>query len=173
MGDTRVDRGEESTRQLYHEHADALLSYVLYLMHGDREPAEDIVQETLLRAWNHRDRLPAESRRPWLFTTARHLVIDSYRARRARPAEQPLELVDPAVGDEDIDAALDSVVVADALRALSPEHRSVLFDCYYRGRTAAQIAAARGLPPGTVRSRIHYALRALRLALQERGVNPR
>ncbi|HET8589922.1 MAG TPA: sigma-70 family RNA polymerase sigma factor [Nakamurella sp.] len=171
MGDTRLDRGEELTRELYQEHGDALLSYVLRLMHGAREPAEDIVQETLLRAWNHRDQLPPQARRPWLFTTARHLVIDAYRARRARPAEQPLELVDPAVGDEGIEAALDSVVLTAALQALSPEHRSVLFDCYYRGRTAAQIAAARGLPPGTVRSRIHYALRALRLALQERGVS--
>jgi RNA polymerase sigma-70 factor (ECF subfamily) len=171
MGDTRLDRGEELTRELYREHADALLCYVQRLMHGDREPAEDIVQETLLRAWNHRDEVPIEARRPWLFTTARHLVIDRYRARRARPAEQPIDLIDPPVGDQSIDAALDAVVLADALRALSPEHRSVLFDCYYRGRTAAQIAAARGLPPGTVRSRIHYALQALRLALQERGVN--
>jgi RNA polymerase sigma-70 factor (ECF subfamily) len=62
------------------------------------------------------------------------------------------------------------VLLTDALNALSAEHRAVLFDCYYRGQTAAQIAAARGLPPGTVRSWIHYGLRALRLALQERGV---
>ena len=81
------------------------------------------------------------------------------------------ELIDVAGEDDGLDAALDTVLLTDALRALSSEHRAVLFDSYYRGRTAAQIAAARGLPSGTVRSRIHYALRALRLALQERGVD--
>lgn len=171
MGHPQLGRDEELSRALYREHAGALLSYVTRLMNGDRQLAEDIVQETLLRAWTHADRLPADAQRPWLFTTARHLVIDAYRARNARPAEASAELLDAAVAHDELDAALDAVLVTDALHALSAEHRSVLFDCYYRGNTAAQIAAARGLPPGTVRSRIHYALRALRLALQERGVS--
>jgi len=101
-------------------------------------------------------------------------VIDAHRARRSRPAEVAAELMQMTMqtpGDDDLDAALDSVLVADALRTLSPEHRDVLFDSYYRGETARQIAAARGIPAGTVRSRMHYALKALRLALHERGVN--
>ena len=171
MRDTQVSRDEELSRALYDEHAGALLAYVQRLMHGDRQLAEDVVQETLLRAWQHAGQLPAEARRPWLFTTARHLIIDAYRARNARPAETSADLLAVAVADDGLDAALDAVLLADALQALSVDHRSVLFDCYYRGNTAAQIAAARGLPPGTVRSRIHYALRALRLALQERGVS--
>jgi len=76
-----------------------------------------------------------------------------------------------AAKDDGLDAALDAIVVIDALRTLSPEHRAVLFDSYYRGQTASQIAAARGIPAGTVRSRMHYALRAMRLALHERGVD--
>lgn len=171
MSGTQLSRDEQLSRALYDEHADALLAYVQRLMRGDRQLAEDVVQETLLRAWRHADRLPPEVRRPWLFTTARHLVIDAYRARSARPVEAPAALADPAAQDDGLDSALDAVLLADALHALSPEHRTVLFDCYYRGNTAAQIAAARGLPPGTVRSRLHYALRALRLALQERGVS--
>jgi RNA polymerase sigma-70 factor (ECF subfamily) len=171
MGDTQLGRDEALSRALYSEHADALLSYVRWLMHGDRQLAEDIVQETLLRAWKHADRLPPQAQRPWLFTTARHLVIDAYRARNARPVEAPPDLLDATAVDDSIDSALDAVLLTDALHALSPEHRAVLFECYYRGNTAAQIAAARGLPPGTVRSRIHYALKALRMALQERGVS--
>jgi len=97
--------------------------------------------------------------------------MDSYRARKARPREVSPEGLEAAVDDSDLDEALDTLLLIDALRALSPEHRAVIFDAYYRGQTAAQIATARGLPPGTVRSRIHYALQALRLALQERGVN--
>jgi RNA polymerase sigma-70 factor (ECF subfamily) len=171
MGDTQLSRDEELSRALYSEHASALLSYVQRLMQGDRQLAEDIVQETMLRAWKHADRLPVAAQRPWLFTTARHLVIDAYRARAARPPEAPADTLVAAVADNGLDSALDAVLLTDALHALNAEHRSVLFDCYYRGNTAAQIAAARSLPPGTVRSRIHYALRALRLALQERGVS--
>jgi RNA polymerase sigma-70 factor (ECF subfamily) len=65
---------------------------------------------------------------------------------------------------------LTAAIVTDALRALTPAHRAILIDYFYRGRTAAEIAAERGLPAGTARSRVYYALRAMRLALQERGV---
>jgi RNA polymerase sigma-70 factor, ECF subfamily len=162
---------EALLRDLYREHAAVLLSYVQRLIPGDRQAAEDIVQETLLRAWTHANVVPVNAQRPWLFTTARRLVIDAYRARNARPAEASADLLDKTVADDSLDAALDAVLLTDALHALSSAHQAVLFDCYCWGHTAVQIAAARGLPPGTVRSRIHYALRALRLALQERGVS--
>lgn len=169
MGGTPV-RDEELARVLYAEHAGALLAFVQRLLGGDRPAAEDIVQETLLRAWRNADRLPPQAIRPWLFTTARHLVIDAYRARRARPSETSSDQLDTLVAGDDLDSALDSVLIADALGALTPAHRAVLIDCYYRGRTTGEVAQERGLPPGTVRSRLHYALRALGLALQERGV---
>jgi len=174
MSGSQLSNSEDLPRALVDEHAAALLAYVQRLLRGDRQAAEDIVQETLLRAWKNADQVPERSRRPWLFVTARHLVIDAHRARRSRPAEVAAELAQMSMetaGDDDLDAALDSVLVADALRTLSPEHREVLFDSYYRGETARQIAAARGIPAGTVRSRMHYALKALRLALHERGVN--
>ncbi|MBO0844320.1 MAG: sigma-70 family RNA polymerase sigma factor [Nocardioides sp.] len=157
----------------YEEYRSALTAYVRRLLHGDEQQAEDIVQETLLRAWKHADRVADASRRPWLFVTARRLVIDAYRARKSRPVEVGAHLLEDAsqgVADDDLDRTLDALLLTDALSELTAKHRSVLVDCYLRGQTAAQIAALRGLPVGTVRSRIHYALRALRLALQERGV---
>ena len=171
MGGSQLGNSEELSRALFAEHAEALLAYVQRLLRGDRQLAEDIVQETLLRAWRSSDKVPARSRRPWLFVTARHLVIDSYRARQSRPPEVTAELLELTAKDDGLDAALDAIVVVDALRTLSPEHRAVLFDSYYRGQTASQIAATRGIPAGTVRSRMHYALRAMRLALHERGVD--
>jgi RNA polymerase sigma-70 factor, ECF subfamily len=171
MSGWQLSNSEDLARAPSAEHAEALLAYVQRLVHGDRQLAEDIVQETLLRAWKNRDRMPEGSRRPWLFVTARHLVIDAYRARKARPIEVTADLVDMAPKRDDLDATLDAIVVSDALRTLSPEHRAVLFDSYYRGQTVDQIAEARGIPPGTVRSRMHYAIRAMRLALHERGVN--
>jgi RNA polymerase sigma-70 factor (ECF subfamily) len=170
MGGSQLGRDQDLSRALYDEHAPALTAYVQRLLHGDRRLAEDIVQETMLRAWRSAGEVPPRARRPWLFSTARHLVVDAYRARRSRPTEVSPELMDATVEGDGLDAALDKLLLIDALSALSAEHRAVIFDAYYRGQTAAQIAAARGLPPGTVRSRIHYALRALRLALQERGV---
>jgi RNA polymerase sigma-70 factor (ECF subfamily) len=61
--------------------------------------------------------------------------------------------------------------VTDALATLTTEHREALVHTYYAGRTVNEAAVTLGIPPGTVKSRVFYALRALRLALEERGVN--
>jgi RNA polymerase sigma-70 factor, ECF subfamily len=162
---------EDLARVLYNEYGAALLWFVQRRTRGDQQLAEDIVQETVLRAWRHADDLPTTGAvRAWLFTTAHRLIIDAYRARTARPVEVSGDRLDALAGAGDLDEALDTVVIADALGALTPTHRAVLVDCFYRGRSAAEIATERRIPPGTARSRIYYGLRALRLALQERGV---
>ena len=61
-------------------------------------------------------------------------------------------------------------MVAEALTKLSPDHRAVLHECYYRGAPVSEAARRLGVPEGTVKSRTHYALRALRLELEEMGV---
>ncbi len=163
---------EELMRVLYRDHAGALLGFVLHLVAGDRQRAEDVVQETLLRAWRNLHRLDPSvaSLRPWLATVARRIVIDGHRAELARPREvdaAPLELL-PA--EDELDRSLRMMTVADALDDLSPAHREVVVETYFKGRTANEAAAELGVPAGTVRSRLYYALRALRLALEERGV---
>jgi RNA polymerase sigma-70 factor, ECF subfamily len=163
---------EALVRGLYAEHAAPLLRFALHLSSGDRQRAEDIVQETMLRAWLHPDAIADRPARPWLFAVARNLAVDAYRARQARPhevGEGALELV-PA--PDEADRALESWAVADALKALRPEHRSVLLETYYRGKSVAEAAAVLGIPVGTVKSRTFYALRALKLALEERGLAP-
>ncbi|MGI5166758.1 sigma-70 family RNA polymerase sigma factor [Spirillospora sp. CA-253888] len=161
-------------RALYNEHGGPLLGYVLRLIGGDRAQAEDVVQETLLRAWRHPEALAGRPVRPWLFTVARNLVVDAHRARRARPPETGIDdqVVMIATGTDEIDRALESWTVAEALAELSPQHRAVLVQTYYRGLSVAEAAKALGVPPGTVKSRTYYALRALRLALEERGLAP-
>ncbi|GAA2089049.1 sigma-70 family RNA polymerase sigma factor [Kitasatospora saccharophila] len=167
-------------RALYREHAGPLYGMVLHLVGGDRQRAEDVVQETLVRAWRHLDRLDPDrdGLRPWLATVARRIVIDGRRSARARPREVPESALDrlpdpaaPAAEDE-LDRALRLMTITDALGALSAAHRAAITETYLRGRTATEAAAVLGVPPGTVRSRLHYALRALRLALEERGVTP-
>ncbi|MFI6514835.1 sigma-70 family RNA polymerase sigma factor [Spirillospora sp. NPDC050679] len=161
-------------RALYDEHGGPLLGYVLRLIGGDRAQAEDVVQETLLRAWRHPEALAGRPVRPWLFTVARNLVVDAHRARRARPPETGIDdqVVMIATGSDEIDRALESWTVAEALAELSPQHRAVLVQTYYRGLSVAEAAKALGVPPGTVKSRTYYALRALKLALEERGLAP-
>jgi RNA polymerase sigma-70 factor (ECF subfamily) len=171
---TSVDQADETAlRELYDAHAGALLAYAIRLTNGDRGRAEDVVQETLVRAWRHRDALDEERGpiRPWLFTVAHHVAIDAYRARAARPTEVGDAVLAAVPSADDIDASLDRLLIADAMSALSPEHRVVILETYYRGRSVAEAAVALGVPPGTVKSRTFYALRALKLALTERGVS--
>ncbi len=163
---------DELLRAIYGEHAPALLRYVLRLTRGDREFAEDVVQEALLRLWQNPDVLnaqPADSARAWLHTVARNLVIDDRRSARFKRELQTDAVPDQKAPDR-LGPAVDKLVVADALQALTPEHRAVLVRAHYLGQTAVEIARHEQIPPGTVKSRLHYALRALRVALEERGV---
>ena len=159
-------------QRLHDEHASALWSYCLRLTGQDRARAEDVVQETLLRAWRNHDRLD-ESRgsvRSWLFTVARNIVIDEWRTSRSQHEVAVAEVPEGRVELDHTDQLLTSWLVAEAVTSLSTDHRAVLLECYYRGASVAQAANRLGIPEGTVKSRTHYALRALRLALQEMGV---
>ncbi|HET7312430.1 MAG TPA: sigma-70 family RNA polymerase sigma factor [Mycobacteriales bacterium] len=168
-----VSSAEDSAlRALYEQHAGPLFAYALRLTSGDRGRSEDIVQETLLRAWRHPQALdPARGPvRSWLFTVARNIAVDAHRARRARPKEVGDEALAVVPAVDEIEQALDRWLIADALATLSAEHRAVLVETYYRGRSVAEASSTLGIPAGTVKSRTFYALRALRLALEERGV---
>jgi RNA polymerase sigma-70 factor (ECF subfamily) len=160
-------------RGLYDEHAAALWRYAVRLT-GDQARAEDVVQETLLRAWQHPE-VTADSERSaraWLFTVARNMIIDERRGARFRNefgTPDPERTHDRA-GPDEVDSALDRLLLSGALAQLSPEHRAVIRRSYYQGWTTAQIAADLDIAEGTVKSRLHYAVRALRLTLQEMGV---
>jgi RNA polymerase sigma-70 factor (ECF subfamily) len=163
---------DELVRALCEEHGEALYAHALRLSSGDRQRAEDIVQETLVRAWKHPDLLDPErgSARAWLFTTARNLSIDAWRRRSARAPEVITDTLPETSSVDEADRAVEAWLIAEALDRLTPAHRQVLVECFYRGRSVADAAARLGIPPGTVKSRTYYALRALRLVLAEMGV---
>ncbi|MFC7549088.1 sigma-70 family RNA polymerase sigma factor [Plantactinospora sp. GCM10030261] len=167
------DLDAQLLRALHDEHAEALYAHALRLVGGDRQRAEDLVQETLLRAWRHPEALDPRrgSIRSWLFTTARNLAIDAWRRRNSRIGEVVTDTVpEPPQGPDETDRAVEAWTVAEALGRLTPSHREVLVECFYLGRSVAEAAARLGVPPGTVKSRTHYALRSLRLVLAEMGV---
>lgn len=158
-------------RAIHDAHGQALLRYVLRLTQGDRAFAEDVVQESLLRLWRKPDMLRQcnDGVRAWLFTVARNQVIDDRRsARYAR--ELRTDRVPERPSRDDFGPAFDRWILSDALMSLSHDHRAAVVRAYYLGQTVAEIAAHEGIPEGTVKSRLHYAMRALRIALQERGV---
>ncbi len=161
-------------QELHDEHAAALWGYCMRLTNGDRPRAQDVVQETLLRAWRNPKVLDRSqgSARAWLFTVARNLVIDEWRTRRAQLEVSTAQVPEKTPAGDETDQLLQSWVVADALSRLSEDHRLVLVECYYRGRSVAEAARRLDIPQGTVKSRTHYALRALRLELQATGVGP-
>jgi RNA polymerase sigma-70 factor (ECF subfamily) len=168
-----TDQDAQLLRALHDEHADALFAHALRLVQGDRQRAEDLVQETLLRAWRHPEGLDPErgSVRAWLFTTARNVAIDAWRRRGARVGEVITdELPEPPHAVDEAERAVEAWTVAEALARLSAPHREVLIECFYEGRSVSEAAARLGVPPGTVKSRTHYALRSLRLVLAEMGV---
>ena len=163
-------------RMLYEQHAAPLLMFVLRLTGGDRQRAEDLVQETLLRAWRNAHKLGASGRssiRPWLVTVARRIAIDNYRSESVRPNETYDQELDAFAVTDDTEAVLRSMTVSEALRSLSHAHREILVETYFRGRTVPEAASELGLPLGTAKSRVYYALRALRAALVQRGVTTR
>ena len=167
---TDSDQGE-LLRAIHDAHAKALLRYVLRLTQGDMPFAEDVVQESLLRLWRKPDVLQQrnEGVRAWLYTVARNQVIDDRRsARYAR--ELKADTVPERPSPDEIGPALDKWILSDALMSLSTDHRSAVVRAYYLGQTVADIAAHEQIPEGTVKSRLHYAMRSLRIALQERGV---
>ena len=155
-------------RTLYAEHAGSLLAFVLRLTAGDRQRAEDVVQETLLRAWRNADRLggpEARSVRPWLVTVARRIVIDEHRETRARPREalgHDLDLV--AEGDH-ADRVLQAMTLTEAMRGLSPAPAGDPRGDVRRGAHRRRGGPPAGVPLGTAKSRMFYALAALRAAL--------
>ncbi len=154
--------------QLYSLYAKALRRYVEQYC-PDPASAEDIVQETFIRAWCHLPQLSADDRpvRPWLYRVARNLMIDANRAAQTRPITVPGQSADEAGTDSGMEEILDRQLVSAALQHLSPAHQTVLVETFYRGGTMAAVARELGVPHGTARSRLHYALEALRKQLQE------
>ncbi|MFF3276716.1 sigma-70 family RNA polymerase sigma factor [Streptomyces chrestomyceticus] len=157
---------------LYERHGSVLLGFAARLLDGDWHRAEDIVQEVAFRAWQRADDLDPTTNalRPWLFTVVRNLVIDVHRSRKARPLEADAADIPLSSVPDGVDRTLTRQVVVAAMRDLAPYHREVLVHVYYMGRSLPQTAKLLGVPPGTVKSRMYHATRALREGLNSRGL---
>jgi len=163
---------EAHMRELHQANGGALLHYLRRLTPaGSPSTAEDLVQETMVRAWRNLDRMPSgpEPQRRWLFKVARRLAIDAHRRRQTRPVEVGLTETDvsPPVNAA-AETAIASLTLRRAVDELGPAHRSVLIELYVKGHSAGEVADRLGLPVGTVKSRAHYGVRHVRNALMSR-----
>jgi RNA polymerase sigma-70 factor (ECF subfamily) len=171
----QLPSAEESIAQVERSHGRALRGYLTGLAGGDYRRAEDIYQETMIRAWKHPEQRDSAGRygRQWLFTVGRRICIDQYRAAGRRPAEVPDdELAARSQGQDRIERLLTAGEVKAALGTLSLQHREVIYEMYFMDRPATEVAERLGIPLGTVKSRTYYALRHLKNALAERGHSP-
>lgn len=170
--EARKDTSDEFIRSLFNEHGNAMLMYAIRLT-GDRAMAEDIVQETLIRAWKHSQKLTdgQGSVRGWLLTVIRNIQTDHVRARNARPTEVPESAMTVPLEPDHAGAITTNMVAMQALEELSADHRNVLQCVYLEGRTVSETAEKLGIPPGTVKSRTYYALRVLRDRFDDLGLD--
>jgi RNA polymerase sigma-70 factor (ECF subfamily) len=168
------DRSGDELRELYRRYAGELFGFAASAL-GDRGQAEEVVQDVFAQLWRHAGEYDQRraSVRTWLYAIARNRIVDAHRRAAARPKQAEEDSLDSAA---EIDAALDQAVlrwqITAALARLSPAHREVIRLAHYGGLTMREISDRIGIPLGTVKSRTSYALRSLRLILDEMEVEP-
>ncbi len=164
---TRGD-GTANLTMLYERHWSDLVRYVNGTL-SDVHQAEEIAQETMLRAWRHAEKLSPErgSVWGWLTTVAHNVMVDRIRYKRARPAEVNESFAAPSLmitADHSSDVA-NSIYLVNVVARLPRTQREVLYLVSCQDRTCAEAARILDVPVGTVKSRLHYALRNLRTTL--------
>lgn len=162
---------EVAARHFHAAHAPALHAWVRSRS-VDAKEAEEIVQDTLILAWRKRDQYGRSrgSERAWLFGIARNVAVDRHRRQHLRVV--PAADVPDVAADDELERAVETSYVRDALLGLSDLHRQVVVETYYEGRTVREVAQRLEIPEGTVKSRLHHALRALRRELERNEVLP-
>lgn len=167
-----LERPEQLARALYQAHG-AALEHWANQRFPDHQVAQEVVQETVLAAWrNFAQYDPARGgERAWIFGIARHVAATSHRRNQRHLRTIPTDPT-PEAGSDDVEVnrLADRSLVADALRSLSPDHRAVVVAAYWDGLSTREISQRLGIPDGTVKSRLYYALRNLRIGLEERSV---
>lgn len=170
---------EEGVREAYAAHGAELYRFALRGL-GDPATAQDAVQETFLRAWRARDRYDPQvaGLRTWLFGIARNVVIDLHRAHGARPWLRSLadhetlaQTQAPVTGPDEWEALMHRWLVEEGLRRIGEDHRQALEQTYLLDRPYDEVATELGIPVSTLRSRVFYGLKALRIVMEEMEVS--
>jgi RNA polymerase sigma-70 factor, ECF subfamily len=166
----RVEAADEAgLRQAFLSHGGELFGFARRSLNSTPN-AEDVVQETFSRAWRSRARFDPTlgSLRTWLFTIERRVILD-FSAKQAKNSTVSLDQAREPASEDHVERAMLGWQMESALQRLDPEHRMIITEIYFNGRSGREVAEMFGLPEGTVRSRSFYALRMLRLLMEEGG----
>lgn len=162
---------ETGLREAFLVHGGELFGFARRSLNST-ERAEDAVQETFTRAWRSRSRFDSSlgSLRTWLFAIERRVILD-LNSQQVKHRTDPLEPGTEPVSEDHVEKAMLGWQMESAISRLDPEHRLVVVEMYFNGRSGREIAELYAIPEGTVRSRAFYALRMLRLLLEEGGLD--
>lgn len=168
-----LDR-DEDVRRVYAAHGAEMYRFAARSL-GDPDAAQDAVQEAFLRAWRASDRFDPQiaSLRGWLFAILRNVVLDSFRAQHSRPRlhSSAGSLIEDRADDVDSgEQVLRAWVVEEALRRIGSDHREAIVQTYLLDRSYDDVARELGIPTSTLRSRVFYGLKAMRVVLEEMEV---
>lgn len=163
-------RREAVLEQVYRDHYRYLMCLLLSRVDGDKHLAEDIVQETMVRAWRNAERLDTcpEATQAWLTTVAKNVLVDTHRRRQARPKEVPCDATltwNMPHSHDGYAQVVAATTVQRTLPKLKSEQQEVLRLAYLMDLSMEEIANRLGIPVGTVKSRLFYALRSMRAIL--------
>src|ERR1700677_4364803 len=171
-GDGALDVADEAgLREAFLAHGGELFGFARRSLNSTQN-AEDVVQETFSRAWRSRARFDPTlgSLRTWLFAIERRVIYD-VSAQVTKNAVTSIDRIGDPPGEETIERAMLGWQIESALQRLDADHRMIVTELYFNGRSGREVAEMFGLPEGTVRSRAFYALKMLRLLLEEDGWN--
>ncbi len=168
----RAARGEQEAFEALAKIVSGRLFAIAYRILRDQYLAEDALQQTLITIWNELPRLRDPDRfDAWSY----RLIVRSStaEARRERRGGAPIQLLpddaDASPAPDQYRAVADRDQLERGFRRLTPEQRAILVLQHYGGQSLSEIADILGIPVGTAGSRLHYATRALRAALEADG----
>jgi RNA polymerase sigma factor (sigma-70 family) len=163
----RASKGDQDAfATLAKQHADRCYA-LAYRILRDQQRAEDAAQQALLGAWRDLPRLKDPERfEAWLHRLVVHACYAEARGDRRWAARVRLISTEPRLDPDTATAVAARDELERGFRRLSPEQRAVVALHHYLGYPLTEIAATLGIPVGTVRSRLHYATRQLRAAIE-------
>jgi RNA polymerase sigma-70 factor (ECF subfamily) len=162
----RAKQGDHDAFAVLVDVAIARLDAAARLILRDPELARDAVQDALIRAWRDLPGLRDPDRfDAWLYRLTVHACLDLARRRRRRPIEVQITPIDSPLAQDASGALADRELLDSALRRLDPGHRAVVALYYLLGMPLTEVAASLGIPLGTAKSRLHYALASMRVTV--------
>jgi len=159
---------QKQVQEAYEEHADAIFRYCYFKL-SDTEKAKDVVQDTFVRVWQYLlDGKDIDTMKPFLYTTARNLIIDEYRKKKSSSLDTLMdEGFEPGVDiRRELETHSDALQVIKSIQDLPKSYSEILFMRYVDDLSVKEIAETLGESENVISVRIYRGLAKLRSNLQ-------